>query len=149
MANLTKDQRIIRDNPGLNAYELLQKGLSEKAYQELLQKEDKAASKVVIEETVDEVLARAEAAKLSLAPETFQDIVETPPPPPPVVSQRAKATVQESHIAVPKLAKAPVVQPPTGMAWLINKATGKRTYMTLYSAERRLKSHPSTYTIQK
>lgn len=41
MANLTKDQRILRDNPGKSPYELLMLGLSQAKYEELLAAEDK------------------------------------------------------------------------------------------------------------
>lgn len=42
MANLTKDQRILKENTDKSPYELLKLGLSEKKYQELLKEEPKA-----------------------------------------------------------------------------------------------------------
>lgn len=43
MANLTRDQRIIRDNPTKTPYQLLQLGLSQAGYQELMSKVPEAA----------------------------------------------------------------------------------------------------------
>ena len=40
MARISKDDKLIQDNPNLSAYELLQKGLSEKKYEELVSKEN-------------------------------------------------------------------------------------------------------------
>jgi hypothetical protein len=104
----TKDQRIINENPTLTAYELLmQKGLSQEKYNELIQANYQPKGKV--EPTVAERI--------------------TPPQP-------VQPTVKRS--ADPKLSRP---QQPTRanhetkMAYLVNKTTKKRTYMTRASAE--------------
>lgn len=149
MANLTKDQRIIRDNPDKSPYELLQLGLSQKAYEELLAKDQSASGKPP-EETVDEVLAKSNNVSQSLGDteKGFVENVVLTEVKPAEEPQKVKATVEKEPRATPKIIEVPAEPVPYGMAWLVNKVTGKRTYMTFEAASRRKKSHPDTYSIE-
>lgn len=106
----TKDQRIMNANPDKSAYELLGLGLSEEKYNELVKANYQPQ------------------AKEKIVPDVITPTV-TPPPQPvqPVVRQSAQ----------PKLSRAPQQprRPGTKRAYLHNKKTGKKTAMTLASAQ--------------
>lgn len=67
MANLTRDQRIIKENPGLTAYELLEKGLSQAGYEAMLQSAPEPAKPEPIRPPIQPTVRKAEP-KLSSAP---------------------------------------------------------------------------------
>lgn len=123
MAKLSKDELIIKQNPGLTAYELLQKGLSERAYNDLIAKEQ-AETQV------------KQSAKI--APAVSETQIQKSP---------AKAAViQTPAKAIPRLSDVPPNA--TGeMAWLIGP-DGKQTLMTKEAAERcsrKFKGHSIKY----
>lgn len=110
MANLTKDQRIIKDNPDDTPEQLLEKGLSPKGYAELKTKETKE--------------------------------VERQAPPPKVQA----VVTQNTSRAMPRTV-APKSNVTAGMAYLVNKITGKRTYMSEAQVLRQIKKYPAEYEI--
>lgn len=62
MANLTRDQRLVKENPTLSAYELLQKGLSQDAYNKLVQENYQPQGKIKpeVQQPVKPVVTRAQ-----------------------------------------------------------------------------------------
>lgn len=119
MANYTKDQRIIKDNPDATPYELLELGLSEKKYDELMQSAGQSVKDV--------------------------EIIDAEPLPPP----RVKATITEQPArAIPTITVAVKANVDTGMAYLINTQSGKRTYMTFNSATRAATKNPKKYKVE-
>lgn len=125
MAKLTNDEKIIKQNPGLSAYELLAKGLSPEAYTELVAKEQ----------------ASMEANKVGPV-KVAPAVTETP-----IKNGPAKATViQTPSKAVPKLSDIPH-NAYSDMAWLVGP-DGKQTLMTKEAAERcsrKFKGHSVKY----
>lgn len=70
MARISKDEQIIRDNPGLAPYELLGKGLSQKGYDNLIAATEK--EKVA----VDTAKAKEKVVVLSQPPASVTKIVK-------------------------------------------------------------------------
>lgn len=124
MANLTKDQRIIRDNPGKSPYELKELGISDKAFEELLTNAP-AEPAPAIEESL---LPPPPAMNWGSIPEEGQ--------------QKAKAKVTQTPVtAQPRLSVARPMNLPVGQAILVSP-TGKQTNMTRAAAERWVRDHP-------
>lgn len=117
MAGLTKDEKIIKANPDASAYELLQLGISEKKYNELLEKESTEAT----------------APRQKVAPVVVEATKVEP-----------KVTVVEAPRAAPKLTQVTAAQV-TGKTYLVNKQTGKRTPMTAESIRRMVNKYPNIY----
>lgn len=122
MANLTRDQRIIKENPGLTAYELLEKGLSQAGYEKLV------SENYTVQQTPD-------MAQSSDLPKT-----EKPEPIRPTV----QPTIRKAE---PKLSSAPRQQADKHMGYLINKKTGKRTRMTMASIQFMMKLDKNSYNV--
>lgn len=49
------DKKIIDENPGLSPYELFNKGISQEAYEELIEKESQSAAKPVKVEKIEQM----------------------------------------------------------------------------------------------
>lgn len=78
MANISKDDKIIRDNPGLSPEELLKKGLSEKKYEDLLKAPKEVPS---VKKIVPEIQPARPMPKLTVithVPVTDQVLLRTP-----------------------------------------------------------------------
>lgn len=62
MANISRDERIKRDNPTLSAYELLQKGISQDFYNKLVQAnyQPQGRIKPEVQQPVKPVVTRAQ-----------------------------------------------------------------------------------------
>jgi hypothetical protein len=118
MANLTKDARLIRDNPGMSAADLLNLGLSQGAYEELLKQQEnpygttETPKKPVIPNPVTKIQDN----------ETFPDLRKVPP----TVTKEASTQPQR---AVPKINTGAPMDSNSEMAVLIDNTTGKRTPM--------------------
>lgn len=118
MANLTRDQRLIRDNPNKTAHELLLLGLSTKAYEEMVAKEEKDLK-----------------APMKPEPQVQRPIVKTVPK----INAIAKTNVpapmfnSKNDMAwlVPKAGKA-----------------GKPLYMTKAQALRQQRKYPQDYDVK-
>lgn len=108
MANISRDERIKRDNPTLSAYELLtQKQISQEFYNKLVQDNYQPA--------------KAEATT-PVHPERI-----TPPTPQPIKPVVTRANPKTNR-------PAQVMRGGSDMAFLVNNTTKKRTRMTRASA---------------
>lgn len=128
MANLTKDARIIKDNPDLTPYELLtEKGLSQNGYDHLVAHNESlkaAPAKQVIERPVPQI-------------QTPQQLVE------PTI--KTISDTNENRRAIPAISE--VVYNSGDMATLINNKTGKQTSMSKSAAVRFAKKYPKEYKV--
>lgn len=122
MANLTKDQRILRDNPNKTPHELLLLGLSAKAYEELVAKQEKDL-------------------KAPVHPE---------PQPAPQVQRPVVKTVPKINAIAKTNVPAPMFNSKNDMAWLVPKAgkAGKALYMTKAQALRQQRKYPQDYDVK-
>lgn len=131
MANLTRDQRLVKENPTLSAYELLQKGLSQDAYNKLVQENYQPQGKIKPEVQQPVIKTSEELIR------EYRENSKASQPVKPVVTR-----------ATPKINKpAQVVRGKSNMAYLHNKKTGKKTYMTRASAEFAAKLDKGNYNV--
>lgn len=131
MARPTKDEQIIKQNPGASPYELLQKGLSEQRYQELIAEEEKMQQ------------AQPQEIKPQLSRKLEEHAMEQPKP----IVQKAQPMVTK---AVPSLKKsAPIMQAGKNMAWLVNKQTGRSTHMSAAIAIKQQQKYPDKYEVKQ
>lgn len=127
MANLTRDQRLIKENPNKTPYELLMLGLSEAKYQELLAHED-----------------AVRAAPAQKVPQQTDTAPQTTGKAEPVI--KAKTPLQRA-IPMTNVA-APIITNSHDMAILRNKKTGKELRLTKGEALRQAKKYPQEYEVR-
>lgn len=128
MANLTKDQRIIKDNPKASPYELLKLGLSEKRYNQLLAEENQSKPEP---KNVKEAEKQAEVKQSDSA--SVVDVVHKLIP-----------EVRPSARALPKL--QPHVATRQGDQAKVKGPNGKITPLSRKAAEKFVRKNP-TYKI--
>lgn len=125
MANLTKDQRILKDNPKATPHELLLKGLSQAKYEELVQKAENDVKAPIQKEPV-----KTE----------------------PIVQQVQVMNKQAPVIrAIPKTdSAAPIFTSSHDMAWLIDKTGRCRPFWCTYTyAMKQVKKYPKQFEIRQ
>lgn len=127
----TKDQRLINANPDKSAYELLGLGLSQEKYNELVAQNYQPTKAEKITPVVTEPI-KPPAQVVIQEERNFEPIK-------PVVTRSAQ----------PKLSHAPMPQRTntTKRAILHNKKTGKKTPMTLTSAQFAAKLDKGNYNV--
>jgi hypothetical protein len=125
----TKDQRIINENPTLTAYELLmQKGLSQEKYNELIQAnyQPKAKIQPEVQKSLDKHISPLESEQTK----QWRESQKITPPTPVAPTVKRAADPKLSRPQQPNRAHKA-----NKMAYLVNKTTKKKTYMTRASAE--------------
>lgn len=134
MANISKDQRIINQNPGLTPHELLLKGISAAKYEELIKQEE---SKITapVQKTPEEKIAPI------AQPEPAKSIPQVQP-----IQQKSTPIVK----AIPKTnAPAPMFSNANEMVYVIDK-TGKTRpiYMSRAIAMKWVRKYPKEFEIK-
>lgn len=121
MANISRDERIKRDNPTLSAYELLtQKQISQEFYNKLVA--DNYQPVKATDEAINNAIANSQPTQPAVQPERI-----TPPTPQPIKPVVTRANPKTNR-------PAQVMRGKSDMAYLVNNTTKKRTRMTRASA---------------
>lgn len=117
MGNLTKDERLIRDNPELTAYDLLNKGLSQAGYEKLLATQEANVTNEIKQ-------AKKQPVTPIMVDDTFHDLRQNSLKVAPTVTKDTTPTR-----AMPKTQEYAPVDINGDMAILVDTVKGTRTPM--------------------
>lgn len=137
MANLTKDQRLIKENPGKSPYELKEMGLSDKGFTDLLAEQGAEGKKQEATKPPEDQ-NKPTVTQLQDIENKLTDAIVAPVP--------AKLTIIPSR-ATPHTQAAKPMHVAEGQGILIEKKSGKRTQMSKAAAERWARKHPGKFDV--
>lgn len=143
MANLTKKQKFLKDNPDATPYDLMMAGHITKEEYEESTKENKGAT-----QSVNEFLQSKEKLKPEIKTQTVDEFIQSKPSQSVdefLKGQKLKPTRTILHTNYPTLETYKA--PKSGNVYLNDKKIGKTTWMDSSAAERWRKKDPSRYTI--